>query len=691
MRKKFLLIVALSLLSFSATSCAEQEIVEDDEIDTTIHASQLQLNQSSVTLYTGETFQIECEILPLGSVETALTYTVKNPEVCSVSETGLVKANYYNGSTTIRVALKDNPLVSAELRVSSRRQVIVENIECSLDEINLHAVGESRSFIYTISPLNATEKQVDVYIEDETIAKLNDSKNKVFALANGSTNLVFKSLQSGSSAITKIPINVNLDNINEAQVDEELAPTKYFDYNKLNATMGQDVLASVAPADDPEKVLVIPVEFSDFTFEDALGSENGDEEILDDLNIAFNGTSEETNYWESVSSYFKKSSFNNLNFDFDIVDPITSSYTLSTYQYYYYRGQSIITAVILDAFGQVEMNPEINLKDYDRDSDGLIDSVWFIYSVPNYTNNPSLNGNSDFWAFCTAFTQPEVDVENPGIDMFGRASYDFMYKQGYDKIDAHTYIHETGHLLGLMDYYNYTYQNSPLGMYDMQDCNVGDHNVWTKAALGWLNPIIIDTSKNIPAKVHLNPREDGGAIFITNSYNGTAFDEFIVLELYTNNGLNELDSKVAYEKDYGTLPDGYGVKIYHVDSRLVYANNREVNQKYYDLSSLKQEMPTEPLAIGASNTSDYSRNYTTELFSQIELISATGNEGIYQQRFAPYSLTDLFQTGDSFNLKEYSYWTYKEYGRLNNGERLDINIYFTNVSEDGADLIIDAI
>lgn len=689
MKKKCLFIATLSLLTFCATSCGNMDIKVDVDIDTVVHASQLKLNASSITLYTGETFQIECEILPLGSVETSLTYTVKNPDVCSVSETGLVKANYYNGSTTIRVSLTDNPLVSAEIRVSSRRQVLVTDIDCSLDAINLFAIGESRSFIYTISPLNATEKDVDIYIEDETIAKLNDSKNKVFALANGSTNLVLKSLQSGSDAIKKIPINVNLDNVEEAKVEEELAPTKYFDYNKLNVTQGLDVLPSLAPADDPEKVLVVPVEFSDFTFEDALGSENGDEEIVKDLNIAFNGTSEETNYWESVSSYFKKSSFNNLNFDFNVIDPITSTYTLDTYQSYYYQGYSIITAVILDAFDQIKANQEINMKDYDNDKDGLVDSIWFIYSVPNYANNPWLDGNSDFWAFCTAFTEPEVNLDDPGIDMFGWASYDFMYKQGYNKIDAHTYIHETGHLLGLMDYYNYTYQNSPLGMYDMQDCNIGDHNVWTKAALGRLNPIIIDTSKNIPAKVHLNPREDGGAVFITNSYNNTAFDEFIVLELYTNNGLNELDSKVAYESDYGTLPNGYGVKIYHVDSRLVYQNNNEPNQKYYDLSTLKDEMPSEPLVVGASNTSDYSRNYTSELFSQIELISATGNKGIYQQRFAPYSLVDLFQTGDNFNLKDYSYWTYKQYGRLNSGESLNVNVYFSNVTEEGADLIID--
>lgn len=282
---------------------------------------------------------------------------------------------------------------------------------------------------------------------------------------------------------------------------------------------------------------------------------------------------------------------------------------------------------------------------------------------------------------------PEADIESPNLCTYGRASYDFMYQKGEDRIDAHTFIHETGHLLGLNDYYDYSNTRSPLGLYDMQDCNVGDHNVWTKTALGWIDPIIIDTSENIPAKVHLNPRENGGAIFITNDYSGSVFDEYLVLELYTPNGLNELDSTIAYNSYYGRMPQESGVKLYHVDARLI-DNVQGGRQVYYDSSSLAEGIPDHYVTIGASNTYSYDRNYTVELFEQIELVSSDPNGGSYQRRFGPYSSSDLFQTGDTFDMDTYKSFTYRNSGNLNSGDSLDIEIYFTNVSEEGADLVI---
>ena len=212
----------------------------------------------------------------------------------------------------------------------------------------------------------------------------------------------------------------------------------------------------------------------------------------------------------------------------------------------------------------------------------------------------------------------------------------------------------------------------------MQDCNVGDHNVWTKTALGWIDPIIVDTSKNIPAKIHLNPRENGGAIFITNDYSGSAFDEYLVLELYTPNGLNELDSTTAYNPYYGKMPQTSGVKLYHVDSRLCYVGDDALY--YYDAKNLANGIPEDTtFLIPTSNTCSDDRNHTAELFEQIELISSNPNGGSYTKRFGPYSASDLFQTGDRFDMNTYRAFTYNNYGVLDN---------FSNVSEEGADLII---
>ena len=688
MRRSKTKLLVFSVLSLMLTSCgtmAENSQGNQNQVEDEIHATGITLKDDVITLYAGETYQIEYEITPSGATEQEVVYTVNNEDALTVSETGLITAKQYSGLTTVRVSIKDRPEIFAEIKVTTRRRTLVEEINVSVSRLDFVFIGQTKEFTYTVLPINAPDKSVDIYIEDTTIASLSQNLNEVTALKNGSTNLIIKSLQSGSNVEVIIPITVNNDELDEVVADPSLDPTQYLTYKELVGTGGQDILPSTAPRENPANVLVVPVEFSDVTFDDAYGVENGEERIKSELEIAFNGTAEETNYWESVTSYFEKSSFENLNFNFDVTDVV--SLDVSTDDVLERRTD--VETIVSDAFESMKSsNSELDFTKYDYDSDGLMDGIWFIYSAPDYGTDPSYyDYASSFWAYVTYFLNLEADIESPNLCTYGWASYDFMYQKEEDRIDAHTFIHETGHLLGLNDYYDYSNTRSPLGLYDMQDCNVGDHNVWTKTALGWIDPIIIDSSENIPAKVHLNPRENGGAIFITNDYSGSVFDEYLVLELYTPNGLNELDSTTAYDSYYGRMPQESGFKLYHVDARLI-DNVQSGRQVYYDSSSLAEGIPDHYVTIGASNTYSYDRNYTVELFEQIELVSSDPNGGSYQRRFGPYSSSDFFQSGDTFDMGTYKSFTYRNSGNLNSGDSLDIEIYFTNVSEEGADLVI---
>ena len=684
-------ILVVSILSLALVSCGsfESGISDPGQSETPlIHATKLTLNATEVTLYAGETFQIEHQVIPNNALEQEVAYEVKNSSVCDVSDTGLITAKQYSGLTTVKVYLKDRPAIYGEIRVISRRRTLVEEISCSVNSLSFDYIGQTKSFTYSVLPINADDKSVDIYIEDPSIAQLNEDKNEVTALKNGSTNLVIKSLESGSNVENVIPITVNEENTQEITVDPSLDPTKYLTYKELVGITNEDILTSTATKDNPANVLVVPVEFSDYTFDDVFDVENGEEVIKEKLEAAFNGTVEDTNYWESVGSYFEKSSFGNLNLNFDVTDVVSLNLTTSQIL----DGTYNVGSAVYSAFYTMKSNnSDLDFTKYDYDKDGLMDSVWFIYSAPDYqTDSNFYDENGTFWAYVTCFQSFSPNVSSPNICTFAWASYDFMDAKGTNKIDAHTYIHETGHLLGLNDYYDYTSTSEPLGMYDMQDCNVGDHNVWTKTAFGWIDPIIVDASSNkFPAKVHLNLRENGGAIFITDDYSGSAFDEYLVLELYTPNGLNELDSTYAYNSAYGKMPKDYGVKLYHVDSRLISAieNNRQV---YFESEELKNGIPIDmTILIAASNTESYDRNYTVELFDQIRLISSKVNGGTYLNRMYPFTSEDLFETGDTFDLKTYRNQTYNRSGKLNSGEELNLKLRFTSVTEDGADIIID--
>ena len=100
------------------------------------------------------------------------------------------------------------------------------------------------------------------------------------------------------------------------------------------------------------------------------------------------------------------------------------------------------------------------------------------------------------------------------------ASQEFMFDAGYydeegnhsnwtteqlasgnAKPDAHTFIHETGHMIGLDDYYSYDRGKGDyggLGGLDMMDFNIGDHNGYSKWMLGWLHPQMVKNQVSLP-------------------------------------------------------------------------------------------------------------------------------------------------------------------------------------------------
>jgi hypothetical protein len=112
-----------------------------------------------------------------------------------------------------------------------------------------------------------------------------------------------------------------------------------------------------------------------------------------------------------------------------------------------------------------------------------------------------------------------------------------------------------------------TYKNfNPAGGWDMMDENILDHDIFSKMALGWTTPYVVSGD----CTLEINPSETKGNCILVapSSWNQTAFDEYLLMELYTPTDLNYLDSHTAYssrEKHYTT----YGVKLYHIDARVV--------------------------------------------------------------------------------------------------------------------------
>jgi M6 family metalloprotease-like protein len=370
----------------------------------------------------------------------------------------------------------------------------------------------------------------------------------------------------GNTAISSSVLSLNVgDNVSQT-LTEKTSATTAFNYADLEASC----LSNLSfPTTGEVHGLVIPIEFTDYPFsQSAYGSD-----YLSAINRAFNGNGKtDTGYWESVASYYSKSSLGKLNFSFDIAPVYASGKATSDLlaSYGEYSGSLFMGSSALNDY--VKNHGSDSTQKFDGDKDGYIDGVWFVYSAPDYASgayNAYPSSMSLFWAFCTDSLGYEANLASPALHSFGWSSIDFLSKQtSAPKVDAHTFIHETGHLLSLPDYYSYdrtgASSSGPLGGLAMMDLNIGDQDSFSKIALGWADPYVVTDSCTITIK----PNESSGdAILLADRWNGTAFDEYLLLDLQTPTGVNQSDSLASYNfrPTYYSVP---GVRMLHVDSRM---------------------------------------------------------------------------------------------------------------------------
>ena len=435
-----------------------------------------------------------------------------------------------------------------------------------------------------------------------------------------------------------------------------------------------------------KKFLVIPIEIKGYSFAS---------QTLNDLDNLFNGNGKtDTGYWESLSSYYKKTSFGKFNSEFVIADVYKSNKTpQEILNYKGSDGQTEPSTMILrDAIADYKAkNGNDSTKQFDTDSDGLIDATIMIYSCPNYTNSTAISKIDDegtFWAYCfwDYMNNSNANKNSPVANNYFWSSYDFNYDAVTSpKVDSHTICHEFGHLLGLDDYYDYSKEQkrAPAGGFDMMDMNIGDHSTFSKMALGWTKPYVVTGD----AEITINPAsENGDCILLGNGWNGTAFDEYLLFELYTPTGLNELDSTTTYFNRF-KLPSTPGIKLWHIDARIYRADAYDENDNGTTLTTLPTTLDTSKYCYGvaATNSTDYdSAGAANKNYDLIRLIEKT-DSGINSSADKTASSKSLWTTGNKFTMSAKS-TSFPNKTKLNNGKTLDYTVEFKNVTSTSATL-----
>jgi M6 family metalloprotease-like protein len=313
------------------------------------------------------------------------------------------------------------------------------------------------------------------------------------------------------------------------------------------------------------KTLTVLVDFKDMR---APGAASGLTADSIRKNIYQGGTPEAAPY-ESVRDYYRRASQGLLEIQGNVLgwhslpgnrasyEPVKASAALPPEQRDAQQSLNDNTAIFnilasaLDAADATH-----DFSQYDNDYDGDIDLVTIIYS------GKSGNWGSFWWAYRWEFFAPAASTK-----LFdGLRVKQFVFQDADARamapmeFDPTTLIHETGHALGLADYYDYKPGQGPdggVGGLDMMHANQGNQNAFSRYLLDWIKPTTLGFGQ--PATRTLNASGSSAtsdkaiAIFPDITTSDAPSQEMFIIE-----------NRHPIGNDRG-LP-GRGILIWHIDA-----------------------------------------------------------------------------------------------------------------------------
>ena len=414
------------------------------------------------------------------------------------------------------------------------------------------------------------------------------------------------------------------------------------------------------PSKGERKLLVVPISFTDSKKED-----QDDKKIF--LENAFFGANDHTNYY-SVAGYYNASSYGQLRITGEVAPWFNldmSSAELLALSPSYMTKSSMVVAQAVDYYKSQGMD----LSEYDTDGDDNIDGVYAIYDHPYNKDNSK---DHLFWAY-THYTfkgENSFNNEAPYVNDYSWTSIDTVIQKD-NRSYTNYLIHETGHLLGLTDYYNtkYTstgndYHYQPTGCFDMMDYNIGDHSSFSKFLFKWASPKVVDDE--MVGTQTLHPFTTSGEYLLIPSAQykklKSPFSEYLLIEYFTPTGLNKFSGAYSYTDANGNTgiykyPQFYGLKIWHINATLGYYG-RTVSSPLIctiDDESWETKVGTQTVGLDyaySNSVSDSAAKNGSPVL--IHLLESSGNntfaDGI------PANNETLFRTGNDFGVK-----TFKEF------------------------------
>lgn len=280
------------------------------------------------------------------------------------------------------------------------------------------------------------------------------------------------------------------------------------------------------------------------------------DQTVEDVQLKMFGEGDPALYpYESLRKYYQRSSYGKLNLDGTVLGWYRARYNRGNYESDY--GQ---TQLIKEVF-TYHNSAGHDFSQYDNNNDGVLDSFFIKWT------GPDTGWGGYWWAFQSNFTDPNFNVDGKKLNYYVFSWYANENYDDFTDYTPQTDIHETGHLLGLPDYYDYDPgygTEGGVGGLDMMDSNWGDHNCFSKFALGWINPLVIASGEH---NLTLYPSgSNPDAVLIMPDAQSTPFGwEFFMAQYRKRSNGNDPGNEVQWpNRSY----PADGMLIWHVDTTL---------------------------------------------------------------------------------------------------------------------------
>ena len=222
------------------------------------------------------------------------------------------------------------------------------------------------------------------------------------------------------------------------------------------------------PAEGTPKVLALLIAFSDYP-----GSTDPTA-----VNVKLFGDGDPMFFpYESLRNFYRRASYNLLDIGGNTLGWYTAPYPRSEVEQTTAGREALIREAItsFDSAGH-------DFAQYDNDGDGTVDYFVVIWTGPHQ------DWAEFWWGYQTSFQDGSFRVDGTRLGVYSWQWENYNWPGPFDPTVV---IHETGHALGLPDYYDYDDSIGPrggVGGLDQMDSNWGDHNCFSKYLLGWLTP-----------------------------------------------------------------------------------------------------------------------------------------------------------------------------------------------------------